>query len=149
MSYKRSRTNSYGDYNQVSQSQSSGYMLGSNSKSSKKFPTKKYTKKITKADIDRAISRRLENKIYVDYQANQTIAPASTTVTPTSRYLLPRITQGLTQSTRIGNSIHIRNAYLTIFINCQRRSDNMIDSPLMVRVWLVSSKIINDNAAPS
>jgi len=144
MSLKRTRTE-YG-YNQVSRSNT---MDRPYSKSSSKLFKKKPLKKITKTDISRAISRRLENKIIVDYAANQTILPASSTVAPTSRYLLPLLSQGLGQGNRIANQIHIRKARTSLYINTKRTGDNMINNPLMIRVWLVSSKIVNSNTAPA
>lgn len=148
MSLKRQRTTSYGDYNQVSQSQNSGGMYRTYLKGSSKVPKKKPYKKISKSDIDRAISRRLENKIYVDYGANQTIIPAAAVVTPVSKYMLPVLAQGLGQGARIGNRVHIRSGKLCIFINPNADSLSTINSPLMVRIWLVSFKEINNNLAP-
>lgn len=146
---KRARSNSYGSYNQVSQSQGSSSMYRPYSKSSGKLYKKKPLKKVTKADVNRAISRRLENKVTVDFAANQTIVPADAGFSPTHRYLLPIITQGLGQGGRIGNSIHIRSGKICMFINLNSTSLLNINSPLMVRVWLVSYKEANNNAAPS
>ena len=147
--YKRARTTSYGDYNQVSQSENTSGMYRPYLKGSSKVPKRKPYKKITKTDINRAISRRLENKITVDFAANQTILPADTGFPPTSRYLLPVISQGLGQGNRIGNSAHIRSGKICMFINLSTSSDTTSLTPLMVRVWLLSYKASNSNAAPS
>jgi len=149
MSLKRARSNSYGNYNQVSQSQGYGYMPRSSSKSTGKLSKKKPFKKITKEDINRAISRRLENKVTCDFASNQTINPAAVGSPPTTRYLLPILGQGLGQGNRIGNQIHVRSGKLCLFINCNRHSGNMINSPLMVRVWVLSYKLVNSNTVPA
>jgi len=146
MSGKRARSDSYGSYNVVSRANT---MDRPYSKSAGKLSKKKSFKKITKTDINRAISRRLENKVTVDYAANQTILPASSTVGPTSRYLLPLLNQGLGQGNRIANQIHIIKAQTSLYVNSKRTGDNMINSPLMIRVWLLSYKIANSNLAPS
>jgi len=149
MSLKRARSNSYGSYNQVSQSQGYGTMFRANPKSTSKLSKKKPLKKISKTDIDRAISRRLENKVTCDFAANQTIIPAAVGAPPTARYLLPILGQGLGQGNRIGNKVHIRSGKLCMFINCNRTSANMINSPLMVSVWVLSNKLVNSNSAPA
>jgi len=143
---KRARSNSYGSYAIVSRSNT---MDRANSKGTSKLYKKKPLKKLTKTDINRAISRRLENKVTCDFAANQTIIPAAVGAPPTTRYLLPILGQGLGQGNRIGNQIHIRSGKLCMFVNCNRNSANMINSPLMVRVWVLSSKLTNANAAPA
>ena len=147
--FKRARTTSYGDYNQVSQSENTSGMYRPYLKGSSKVPKRKPYKKITKTDINRAISRRLENKTTVDFAANQTIIPADAGFPPTTRYLLPILTQGLGQGGRIGNSVHIRSGKICMFINMAKNSTNVDISPLMVRIWVLSYKAANNNAAPS
>lgn len=147
--YKRARSTSYGDYTQVSQSQNTSNMYRPYLKGSSKVPKRSLYKKVTKADVNRAISRRLENKVTVDFAANQTIVPADAGFPPTQRYMLPIITQGLGQGGRIGNSVHIRHAKICMFINPNSTSLLNINSPLMVRIWLLSYKEANNNAAPS
>jgi len=146
---KRARSNSYGNYNEVSQSQDYGYMPRSNFKSSGKLYKKKSLKKISKEDINRAISRRLENKVIVDYTANQTIIPADAGTGPTIRYMLPVISQGLGQGNRIGNQVHVRSGKITMFVNLNTNANSVNQAPLWVRVWLLSYKLVNSNSAPS
>lgn len=147
--YKRARSTSYGDYNQVSQSQGFSNMYRPYSKSSNKnprtyLPSKKKDKKSQLAKkINSAISRRIENKVFVGYGSNLSIPTAGTTLAPVYQNLLPVLSQGLGQSGRIGNNIKIRSAVLTLAVNTTQFGTSATGLPSYVRFWLVSSKVSN------
>jgi len=151
MSMKRARTNSYSDYNVVSyQSQPMGgtfarpfkkRTLPVNRKKGRKDPLSK--------KIDSAISRRLENKSFVNYGANQSLMLAGLTLAPAQVYLLPEVAQGFGSNARIGNEIKIRSGVLTLAINTTQYAATAGGLPTNVRVLLVSSKVTNDNTISS
>lgn len=144
---KRARTTSFADYNAVSQStamDSRPYKRRNLLSYKKKTPKDGLSKK-----IDSAISRRLENKSYVNYAANQSIMLAGLTLAPAQQYLLPVIAQGFGSSGRIGNEIKIRSGVLTLAINTTQYAATASGLPTNVRVLLLSSKVTNDNSISS
>lgn len=140
---KRARTTSFGDYASVSQSQGyPSYLSNSGGRSKTYRPLKKIPKKkITQQDIERAISRRLENKEYVDYASNSTVTMAGSTIptAPTAVYLLPKLSQGLGQGARIGNEVHVRSGKVKLLMNCIGTQNTVVGVPFKIRVWLLSS----------
>lgn len=150
---KRARTTSFGDYASVSQSQGyPSYLSNSGGRSKTYRPLKKIPKKkITQQDIERAISRRLENKEYVDYASNSTVTMAGSTIptAPTAVYLLPKLSQGLGQGARIGNEVHVRSGKVKLLMNCIGTQNTVVGVPFKIRVWLLSSKSDNTDVFSS
>ena len=150
---KRARTTSFGDYATVSQSQGYPSYFSNSGRGSKTYrPLKKtYKKKVTKQDIERAISRRLENKEYVDYASNSTVTMAGSTLptAPTAVYLLPKLAQGLGQGARIGNEVHVRSGKVKLLMNCLGNANTITGTPFKIRVWLLSSKADNTDVFSS
>jgi len=142
---KRARSDSYNVVSYQSQPMdtqvSKGRFLATRRRSFKKTRQTALNK-----TINQAISRRLETKEYVDFGANQSIISASLTVAPAQKYLLPVITQGLGQASRIGNQIKIRSGILRLRFNLTANSFNVSNqSPALIRVWIVSYKVENTN----
>lgn len=144
--YKRARSNSFSDYNVVSyQSQPMDYSVGRSRKSRPLLPYKRKAgqKTALSKKIDSAISRRLENKVHVDYSSNINVTLAGLTLAPVTRYLLPQLAQGLGQASRIGNEIKIRSGILTVALNTNQFGATATGLPSNVRVMVVSSKTVN------
>ena len=106
-------------------------------------------KAITKI-VKSIISRQAENKSYFKYAANNTISTASASV-PTNVYLLPTCAQGTGKSDRIGNEIRIKSGYIRGHVNILPYDGlaNPGPVPIYVKMWLISSKVINTNTLSS
>lgn len=94
--------------------------------------------------VKRALSKDLENKLWIDYGINQSIATATQT-TPTNAILVPRIAQGVQKSQRIGCEIKVKKAALTVFVNLlpYNATTNPLVAPVYVKMWIVQSRQIN------
>lgn len=152
MSYKRARSTSYGNYAEVSQSQNDGYRptlyrpIKSRAMPKKLMASKK---RATTGDVNRILSKRIEGKHYNDYGANQSIIVCNAANPPSTRNLLPVLSQGLGQGNRIGNAVRVRSSKLVVFVNVTSAASDIAATPTMIRVWIVSSKILNTNAPAS
>ena len=138
-------------YAQISQSSSQGMDVApySSSRSTKRFKRAGYktlpVNDKLKKYVQRAISKRTENKKYVAYAANNSIFTAGPTSAPSGINLLPVIAQGLGQAGRLGNEISIRKAVLKIRFN-PKPNTNVSPLPLILKCWLCSYKIENASA---
>lgn len=100
-------------------------------------------KAITKI-VKSIISRQAENKVWADYGANLAIQSASATV-PQARNLLPLLSPGTGVSSRIGNEVRVKTAYIRGHVNLlpYNVSTNFNALPCYVKMWLCSSRQIN------
>lgn len=98
------------------------------------------------AFVRKAIQKAAEKKVFVGYAVNQTIGCASGT-TPISQYLLPQLSQGTTNSTRIGNKIKVSKAYVQGYVNLlpYNATTNPQPLPAKVRIWVCQNRNINTN----
>lgn len=110
----------------------------------KKRITKPKVSIATKLYVKRAISREVENKVWLDYGVNQSITTANATV-PTNALLVPRIGQGLGKSQRTGNEIKVKYAKLTGYVNLLPYNivTNPQVAPVIIKMWVIRSKILN------
>lgn len=117
-----------------------------------KKPYKKRASKRTKGVglavkqyVKRAISKEIENKVWLDYGINQTITTAAGT-TPTSAILVPRIAQGLGKSQRTGNEIRVKKALLSGYVNLLPYSATLNPqvAPVIIKMWIVRCKQVNN-----
>jgi len=94
--------------------------------------------------VKSVLSRQAENKIWIDYGVNQPISTAVSAVM-TNRNLLPTLSNGTGVSTRIGNEVKVKSAYIRGHVNLlpYNASTNPLAPPLYVRMWVVSSRQIN------
>jgi len=102
--------------------------------------------------VKNAISKNLENKVYVNYGSNLAITTAGSGSNPTFvPNLLPPLVQGGSQQNRIGNEVKIKYAYVRGYVNLLPYSvtNNPLSTPIMVKMWLCASKTINTNAISS
>ena len=99
-----------------------------------------------KSYVKKAISSNTENKVWINYGANQTIQTASG-IAPAFQNLLPQITQGTSHGGRIGNEIKIKQGFIKGHVNLlpYNASTNNFQAPLYVKMWLCSNKKINSN----
>lgn len=112
-------------------------------------PAKKKARPVStavKQYVKKSIHAQLENKVYIDYGANQTITNASAG-TPTGKYLLPVVSQGTAQNQRVGNELTIRYASVSGYVNLLPYSSITNPEPAvqLVKMWIVSGKRINSN----
>jgi len=103
------------------------------------LPVKRY--------VRNAIHRNDENKVLVDFYLNNTITTAASSY-PTSINLCPVMSQGTSQSTRIGNKIKIRRSYVKGYVNLlpYNATNNPQVGPQMVKIWVCSYKTFNTTA---
>lgn len=114
----------------------------------KRRPAAKKVSLAVKSYVNRAIARKDENKRWLDFGINAFIGctpNAATSGVPKSLNLVPILTQGTTNSQRIGNKISIRRAVVKGHINMlpYNPSDNITPAPVLVKMWLLKSKSIN------
>lgn len=97
--------------------------------------------------IKRAIARNIENKVYSKYATNVPIVTTSLTTPTYLGNLLPQITNGTNNTERIGNHIRIKHAYIRGVVNLLPYSvlTNPLSTPVIVKMWLASTKQINTN----
>jgi len=114
----------------------------------KKTVGRKRTGKLAKGVrtyIKRAIKATAETKHFIDYGANQSIAGASSSITPTTRNLVPQIIQGVGKSQRIGNSVTVSSATIKGRVNILPYNSvtNPAPAPVLIKMWLISSIVTN------
>jgi len=120
---------------------------GKNKRSYRKVTRKPRVSKPVKNYVQRAISRRQENKETTSFGLNQQILTVANS-TPTTINLLPTPVQGTGDSDRIGNEIHVQKLIVSGFVNMQAydaTSNPTAPAPLWVKMWIVSAKNINTN----
>ena len=108
---------------------------------------KSRTKKVSKAVktyVKRAIHSNSENKVFLQYGANNTLVTAAGSV-PSNIYLTPFPSQGSQQSNRVGNQIKVVKAFVRGHVNLlpYSQTSNPQVGPLLVKMWLCSSKLVN------
>ena len=106
----------------------------------KRRPAKKVSPAI-KTYVKRAIATNQENKLWIQYGANQAITTTSGGV-PTFQNLVPTLSQGSQNGNRIGNQIHVKRGYIRGYVNLlpYNVANNPLIGPLMVKMWLVRAK---------
>jgi len=117
-----------------------------------KKTTKKRAKRTTRVGkavkqyVKRALGREVERKVISSYAVNQPIMTAIAT-TPTTLSLVPSPIQGIGKSQRIGNEILVKKATISGYVNLlpYNNTTNTLVAPVMVKMWLFSSKQINTN----
>lgn len=100
--------------------------------------------------INKVLSRKLENKAWFDYAANQTITSVSAGV-PIYRNLVPTLSQGTGHSARVGNEINVKSGVIRGHVNVlpYNVTSNNLPAPFYVKMWLVSAKQINTTSLSS
>jgi len=95
--------------------------------------------------VKRSIHVGRENKMFVDYGANQSITNASAG-TPSGKYLLPIVSQGTAQNQRIGNEINIRYGAVRGYVNLLPYAGvgNPHPAVQLVKIWIVKGRRLND-----
>lgn len=103
-----------------------------------------------KQKVNRIISSQVEKKLYVVYAANNAITTAAAT-NPFSVNLMPTLTQGVTQESRIGQQIKIKSAIIKGFVNIlpYNAVSNPLSTPVMIKLWVISSKLVNTSTIAS
>ena len=109
-------------------------------------PTK--ISKAVKSYVKKAIHRNEENKVFINYAANQSITTAGAGSNPTAINLVPLPVQGNTQNTRIGNTIKVVKGFVRGHVNLLPYSSTVNPNvgPCYVKMWLCSNKTINTTA---
>jgi len=100
-----------------------------------------------KTYVQRAISRRQENKETTSFGLNQSILTVASS-TPTAISLLPVPVQGTGDSDRIGSEIMMKKLIVTGFVNMlpyDATNNPTAPAPLLIKMWVVSAKNINTN----
>lgn len=113
-----------------------------NNKTRKAYRKPKVSKGV-KMYVKKAIASNSENKVYVDYGANQSILSASGT-NPVYKSLIPPLSQGVGHGQRIGNEVKIKSAYIKGYVNLLPYNSviNPFYAPQMVKIWICSNKKI-------
>jgi len=112
--------------------------------------TKKTVAKSVKRYVKQAIHRQAENKLSLQFAANVNINCANAT-TPTNLNLVPTPVGGNNTVHRIGNSIKVVRGYVRGHINMlgYNSISNPNVGPIYVKMWIVSSKVINTTSLSS
>ena len=100
--------------------------------------------KVVKQYVRRAIHGSQENKLWVNYAANQTITTANSG-TPTNISLVPTPSQGSAQYQRIGNVIRVVKGFIRGHVNLlpYNATTNPYVGPVIIKMWLCSNKTYN------
>jgi len=100
-------------------------------------------KSITKI-VKSVISRQAENKAWFDYGVNQGIGTVSLN-TPVYENLIPLLSQGVGHSNRVGNEVTVKSGYIRGHVNIlpYDATTNSLPAPVYVKMWVLSSKVIN------
>jgi hypothetical protein len=102
--------------------------------------------KAIKSFVKAAIHRNAENKVWVNYAANISLATASPSTVLPSISLLPTPVQGTGHGQRIGNEVRIVKNYIKGYINLlpYNAITNFLSAPIMVKMWIASYKLANN-----
>lgn len=91
--------------------------------------------------VRKEIKRTAEKKVWIDFSAN---VPLSTAVggVPVNKNLLPTLSQGTSNSNRVGNEITVVSGMTRGYVNILPYSitTNPLSTPTMVKMWLCYSK---------
>jgi len=120
-------------------------------KQAKNPSQKSKVSKAIKTYVKRAIHGNTENKLFIYQAANQTITSVASPSTPSFLSLLPLPVQGTANNQRIGNQIKIVKAFIRGHVNLLPLNSitNPQQAPMMVKMWLCSSKTINTTSLSS
>lgn len=112
--------------------------------------TAKKVSKAVKSYVKRAIHRNEENKVIINYGANQSLSTANTS-TPAYLNLVPLPVQGTAQNQRIGNTIKVVKGFIRGHVNLlpYNASTNPYVGPVMIKMWLASNRQYNTNLLSS
>lgn len=110
--------------------------------------TSKTSKKKTEsfdAKVQRVLNKQVERKEFVVAVANNAITTASGGGTPASLNLMPFLSLGTNQEARVGERVKIVKAIVKGYVNLlpYNAVTNTLSTPVMVRLWCVSSKLTN------
>lgn len=101
-----------------------------------------------KAYVKKAIQSNAENKVFIDYQSNNTITSAGTAAPqPYAIGLSPTITQGTSSNQRIGNQVTVKKAWVRGWVNLTpfNSISNVGPVPCLVKIWLCKNRKVNSN----
>ena len=114
-------------------------------KKSKKSSNKPTVSKSVKKYVKTTIKQKQETKTFIEYHVNQSISCASASTLPTTRNLLPVITQGVQKSQRVGNHVNVISASFRGRVNILPYNSltNPAPAPVLLKMWLVSSIVTN------
>lgn len=95
--------------------------------------------------VKQVVQNMLEKKVYNTYALNQKIITADNSVPFSFPNLLPVISQGTNQTSRIGNEIRVTKAFIRGYVNLlpYNSLDNPLSTPVWVKMWLCSTRNIN------
>lgn len=118
-----------------------------NRKTRKSRSTKKVSKAV-KSYVKKALHRNEENKVFINYAANQSITTAGAGSNPYAINLVPLPTQGSAQNQRIGNTIKCVKGFIRGHVNLLPYNSltNPLVAPCYVKMWLCCNKTINTTA---
>ena len=104
-----------------------------------------------KTYVNRVIARNTENKVHIIYGSNVSITTAAGGTVPTSVNCLPVLGTGVGSFQRIGDEIKIKKAAIKGYINLLPYAaiTNPLSTPIYVKMWLCSSKIVNTSSLSS
>lgn len=111
----------------------------------------KSSKKSLVKTIKRVIHQQVENKYSGDYQANQSIGTATTTLPPKWFSLAPFPTQGTSVQQRLGNTIRVVKATCKGYVNLlpYNATTNPQPSSVYVKMWLCRRRNNQLNTTPT
>lgn len=106
------------------------------------YVPKKFTGlgKLVRAEIIKAA----EKKVWISYGANNSISTCQPGGVPAGLNLIPILSQGTTNSTRVGNEIRVTSAYAKGIVNIlpYNATSNVLSTPVLVKIWLAYSRKI-------
>lgn len=110
----------------------------------KKPYKKRASKKVSFAKrVMKVMSTQIENKNHQLYATNQALVFASAGgLNPTALSLVPGLSQGVGQGSRIGNEVIIKRAYIKGYVNMLPYNSltNECKCPVYVKMWLCKRK---------
>lgn len=95
-----------------------------------------------KSYVKKSISRNIEKKVWFSYGANNSINSAGYT---NWQSLLPAISQGVTESQRIGNIINVTRAVVNGYVNIlpYNSVSNTLSTAVLIKIWVCKYKNSN------
>lgn len=108
--------------------------------------------KTFKRYVKREIGRRIENKEYISYGANQSVKSAGSGVSPVVFGLIPSMSNGTNDSTLIGNELKPKYGVLRGHVNLlpYNATTNPNPGPVYVKIWILKSLLLQGQLnAPS
>lgn len=101
--------------------------------------------------VQRVINKQVERKQFVISVANNSITTAAGGGVPSALNLMPFLSLGTNQEARVAERIKIVKASVKGFVNLlpYNALTNTLSTPVMVKLWCVSSKLTNVNTIGS